>query len=181
MGSVVLERQATYALDSSIEGSIASPHGSADGLDVTAKTASPTKITVIERDDLGFASGDLAYEFPEIVIDDHRTPVIAHIQTSTIVEMFEGVVQRVCDDTMEVILRAKISKEIPDHVMAIDLSFVQFQDRELVAPGAVFYLTMFRETTGRTIKNSEEIRFRRQPNWNRTMLKRLEDLASELY
>lgn len=105
-------------------------------------------------------------------------PVIT--ETSVPIEIWEGVVDEVYDDAVAVTLRAKMNTAIPAHTMEIDIAEIQPQDRDLVLPGAVFYLTMYHETTGRTVKNVQDIRFRREPNWTRRMVAKMDRLAEEL-
>ena len=46
---------------------------------------------------------------------------------------------------MQVLLDAKIG-QMPRHTGEIDLEWVDDQDQDLVRPGAVFYLTLFKRT-----------------------------------
>lgn len=164
------------------QNSMASPHENADGLEITVLSSRKASVVVSTH----------AYAFEEFDGFDELAPMLDHVElnvepppihiipTSSIIELFEGVVQSVGDKEMDVVLRAKRDQSIPDHGMAIDLMFVQPQDLPLVKSGAVFYLTMFRETTGRTVRNVEEIRFRRQPDWTPTMFRKLDELAAQL-
>lgn len=175
----------TYGYISDLyEESMASPAGSADGLEITARTARSAAVTFTDADvrlvDYVDVTHEKEFEFHHVRVNNPEPPSVSFLPTSTIIEIFEGVVQSVTPETMNVVLRAKRNLATPDHAMAIDLEYVQPQDLDLVQPGAVFYLTMFKETTGKTVRNVEEIRFRRQPNWNSTMLRRLEQLAAEL-
>lgn len=164
------------------EMSMASPAESADGREPTVPTVAATS-TRIRHSFLAFEMPDHASDLEPClnnVLVDIEPPPVKIVPTSSIVELFEGVVQSVTDEHMNVVLRAKRNLSTPDHAMSIELSNVQPQDRDLVSPGSVFYLTMFRETTGRTVRNVEEIRFRRQPDWTPAMFRKLEELASKL-
>lgn len=156
--------------------SMASPAQSADGLDVTASMNAKRKLHYIAEEKLS--------EFDVVPKDrifiEVPPPPVQIIPTSSLIEIFQGVVNFVSETSMDVTLRAKKDLSIPDHSMNIELKFVPPQDLELVKSGSVFYLTLFRETTGRTVRNIEEIRFRRQPDWNRTMLERLKQLSEQL-
>lgn len=154
--------------------SMASPAFSADGLEATV---SNLRKAFILRTNVRY--DELAPRFDDVELDLEPPPV-AIIPTSSIIELFEGVVQTVGDQEMDVVLRAKRNQETPDHAMAISLKFVQPQDKPLVRSGAVFYLTMFIETTGRTVRNVEEIRFRREPDWTPAMFRKLDELAAQL-
>ena len=158
----------------SYERSMASPAFNADGLEATVLSYRKASVRVNK-----YFPNEMEPCLADVAVDLEPPPVVIH-QTSSIIELFEGVVQTVGDIEMDVVLSAKRNQSIPDHAMSISLLFVQPQDRPLVRPGAVFYLTMFRETTGRTVRNVEEIRFRRQPDWTPAMFRKLDELAAQL-
>jgi len=81
--------------------------------------------------------------------------------------------------TINAMLDAKIGK-IPRHGATISLEWVTPQDLPLVVPGAVFYLTLYKQTARTTIKNSEEIRFRRMPAWSKNQIEQIEQDAADL-
>lgn len=83
--------------------------------------------------------------------------------------------------SMDVMLSAKMNT-MPDneHTGEIDLQWVAEQDHDLVRPGAVFYLTLFKRTKRGTVENSQELRFRRLPNWTRKQLDKIENEAAAL-
>lgn len=72
---------------------------------------------------------------------------------------------------MEVLLSAKL---IPDHTGEIDLEWVSEQDADLVRPGAVFYLTLYKRWKRTTVENSQELRFRRMPSWTKGQLQQVQ-------
>ena len=77
-------------------------------------------------------------------------------------------------------LHAKIGT-IADHSGEIDLEWVADQDADLVCPGAVFYLTLYkRRRKGGTIENSQELRFRRRPSWSRQQVASIDAIAERL-
>lgn len=97
-------------------------------------------------------------------------------------QIWEGTVSQV--DTkagvMHVQLNAKMG-DVPRHSAEIELQWVSDQDKDLVQPGAVFYLTLFKRTKwGGSIENSQELRFRRRPSWSLMELKRIDEKASVL-
>jgi hypothetical protein len=96
-------------------------------------------------------------------------------EDSTPLQIWEGAVVEVDHEAgvMHVVLDAKIG-QIPRHTGEIDLEWVSEQDEDLVRPGAVFYLTLFKRTKRGSIQNSQELRFRRRPSWSTTQLKRIE-------
>lgn len=98
-------------------------------------------------------------------------------------QIWEGVVSEVNIETsiMHVMLNAKIG-QMPRHTGEIDLEWVSDQDKELVRPGAVFYLTLFKRTKrGGSIENSQELRFRRRPSWTASQLKQVKEDAGVLH
>lgn len=97
------------------------------------------------------------------------------IADSTPLQIWEGTVIDVdrANDVMRVFLDAKIGR-IPRHSAEIDLQWVSEQDQDLLRPGAVFYLTLFKRTKP-TVENSQELRFRRRPAWSSTQIKKIED------
>lgn len=89
-------------------------------------------------------------------------------EDAAVVQTFEGTVLDVDQeqDLMHVSLHAKLG-DLADHVADIELESVLPQDRDLVRPGAVFYLTLYkRRKSGGTIVNAEDLRFRRRPAWS---------------
>jgi len=81
--------------------------------------------------------------------------------------------------TMEVLLNAKMGN-IPEHTGEIELQWVADQDADLVRPGAVFYLTLYRRLRHGSIENSQELRFRRRPNWTRRQIDLIQENATRL-
>lgn len=90
-------------------------------------------------------------------------------EDGTVIQIWEGTVLEVdeAEQRMKALLQAKRGG-VADHVGDIDFEWVSDQDRDLVRPGAVFYLTLYkRRKRGGTIVNAEELRFRRLPSWTR--------------
>lgn len=96
-------------------------------------------------------------------------------------QIWEGTVLQIDKDAgvMRVMLVAT-KGNVPRHTTDIDLEWVSEQDEDLVQPGAVFYLTLFKRTKRGSIENSQELRFRRRPSWSKTQLVQVEKGASEL-
>ncbi len=90
------------------------------------------------------------------------------------IQIWEGTVTEVdrANDTMQVVLDAKMG-QIPRHAGEIELQWVAEQDQDLVRPGAVFYLTLFKRTKRGSIENSQELRFRRRPSWSAEQLRQV--------
>jgi len=98
------------------------------------------------------------------------------------IEVFEGTVRSVdsAAEVMYVTLASK-TRDVSDHAADISFTWVNPQDLDLIAPGAVFYLSLYKERRGGTIRNTEELRFRRMPAWTRTQIARVREDADRLY
>ena len=94
--------------------------------------------------------------------------------------VWEGIVVKVDEKArvIQVQLDAKIG-QMPRHTADIDFGSIAPQDQELVRPGAVFYLTLYKRARP-SVENIEELRFRRRPSWSRTQLGRIDKDASEI-
>lgn len=93
---------------------------------------------------------------------------------AAVIQLWEG---RVLDvdlqnEVMNVLLTAKMG-QMPEHSAEIELQWVSDQDRDLVVPGAVFYLTLYKKTRRGSIKNSQELRFRRRPSWTKQQVQKI--------
>ena len=90
------------------------------------------------------------------------------------IQLWEGRVLEVDlqNELMQVLLTAKIG-QIPEHSAEIELQWVSEQDRDLVVAGAVFYLTLYKQTRRGSIKNSQELRFRRRPAWSKQQVQKI--------
>jgi len=120
-------------------------------------------------------------------VDFFRTPVsllpVVVKEDTMPLQIWEGVVQSVDKEegVMHVILNAKMG-EVPRHSADIDMQWVSEQDKNLVEPGAVFYLTLFKLTKkGGSIQNAQELRFRRRPSWSASQLRDIENGVAELH
>jgi hypothetical protein len=115
-----------------------------------------------------------------MIADIH--PINTIDSDTVVIQIWEGCVQSVdaIERKMKAVLTAKMG-QIPEHVGTIDLQWVPAQDSDLIMPGAVFYLTLFKRVKkGGTIENSQEIRFRRRPNWSKNQIAKINVRANEL-
>lgn len=102
------------------------------------------------------------------------------IANSTPLQIWEGAVVTVdrTAGTMQVLLDAKMG-QMPQHTGEIDLEWVDDQDQDLVCPGAVFYLTLFKRAKP-SVENAQELRFRRRPAWSASQIEQVERDAAML-
>jgi hypothetical protein len=98
---------------------------------------------------------------------------------STPIQIWEGTVVSIdtAEATMHVLLDAKMGS-MPRHTGEIELEWVTEQDQDLVKPGAIFYLTLFKRTKRGSIENTQELRFRRRPSWSAAQIKQIDDSAA---
>lgn len=115
---------------------------------------------------------------PPVVLDNSRR---AESADASVIQTWEGKVLRVDpqQEVMEVSLEAMIG-DVPAHAAEIELQWVSDQDRDLVKPGAIFYLTLFKRTRHGSIDNTQELRFRRLPAWTRQQVARVHEDALRL-
>ncbi|MCM8622918.1 MAG: hypothetical protein NFW16_14575 [Candidatus Accumulibacter sp.] len=115
---------------------------------------------------------------PPLPVKPIEAPVGAD---ASVIQIWEGRVLSVDlqSDVMSVLLSAKIG-QVSDHTAEIDLQWVADQDRDLVQPGAVFYLTLFKRLRRGSIENAQELRFRRRPAWSRQQIQRIQTDAAML-
>lgn len=109
-----------------------------------------------------------------------KTPPTYVSANSTPLQIWEGTVVDVdrAAGTMQVLLDAKIG-QMPQHTGEIDLEWVDDQDQDLVRPGAVFYLMLFKRTKP-SVENAQELRFRRRPAWSASQIEQIERDAAML-
>ncbi|WP_146217302.1 hypothetical protein [Dyella sp. AtDHG13] len=103
-------------------------------------------------------------------------------EAAALIQIWEGTVEEVLPDqkALRAVLRAKLG-DVPDHYADIGLEWVSEQDRDLVSPGAVFYLSLYKATKPNGAKvNSEELRFRRLPAWTRRDIARINHEVARL-
>jgi hypothetical protein len=97
------------------------------------------------------------------------------------IQIWEGVVLSIdpVSSTVSARLNAKIGN-FPEHTADIELEWVHEQDVELIKPGAIFYLTLFKKLNRASVQNAQEIRFRRLPNWSNDQIRRVHETGESL-
>lgn len=95
---------------------------------------------------------------------------------AAVIQIWEGVVTYV-DDVSKVMTVKLTDRQglVPEHTADVGLDWVVEQDLDLVRPGAVFYWTIYKETKKSTIKHSQEIRFRRLPDWTEKQISSIKE------
>jgi hypothetical protein len=115
-----------------------------------------------------------------------RVPAVSRVSKvndgvlAAVLQIWEGTVISIdeCKKSMIVKLTDR-GGIIPAHTGEIDLEWVHQQDADLVKPGAIFYWTIYKETKRGTVKNSEELQFRRLPNWTQKQVEKLYEDADD--
>ncbi len=106
-----------------------------------------------------------------LIVKDPRFETI----DSAVIQVWEGSVIEVDRElgVMQVFLNAKMGHVTP-HTGEIELQWVSEQDIDLVRPGAIFYLTLFKRKKRSGIENAQELRFRRRPSWTKNQVAQVE-------
>jgi hypothetical protein len=102
---------------------------------------------------------------------------------AAVLQIWEGTVLDVDmkHQLMRAQLRAKQPGQMEDHVGDIHFEWVTEQDLQLIRPGAVFYLTLYKtRRPGGTLVNSQELRFRRLPAWTQSQLAQVDAMAEAM-
>lgn len=112
-------------------------------------------------------------------------PLVTYPQFEAIdaspIQIWEGKVLEVDhhNGVMQVLLNATMNQVLA-HTGQIELQWVSEQDMDLVCPGAIFYLTLFKRIKRGGIENTQELRFRRLPSWTKQQLAQVEREANVL-
>ena len=100
----------------------------------------------------------------------------------SIIHLWEGRVLSV--DTKDNCMNALLVSEtdnMEDHKATFSLEWVPDQDIDLVIPGAIFYLIMYKEKYRGTIKNSQELLFQRLPKWSHSQISQISNKSKILF
>lgn len=128
-------------------------------------------------------TGQTSIQRTKITFESPVPAIWAPIMADTVpLQIWEGTVLSVDPDEgiISTQLVAKIG-EVARHTADISFEWISEQDKELVQPGAIFYLTLYKRTKlAGSIENSQELRFRRRPSWSSMELKRIDKRASTL-
>jgi hypothetical protein len=97
-----------------------------------------------------------------------------------VLRRWEGTVTSVGPDSFVAVI-VNLDLKDPDHEAEFDLEEVSPSDRELVAPGAVFYWTLgYRDKKSGQRSRESLIRFRRLPGWSSAHLDEVREEAKNL-
>lgn len=109
-----------------------------------------------------------------------REPRESSHEDAVVVQLWEGTVITVSEESFRASLHPKMG-QFDDHAGNISFEWVMEQDLDLVKPGAVFYLTLYKgRRIGGTIINAQELRFRRLPAWTAEQVEKVNVLAAEI-
>ena len=100
----------------------------------------------------------------------------------SIIHLWEGRVLSV--DTKNNYMNTLLVSEtdnMEDHRATISLEWVVDQDLDLIIPGAIFYLIMYKEKYRGTIKNSQELLFQRLPKWSHSQIRKISNKSKILF
>lgn len=132
------------------------------------------------RSSLAVTQAEVEQEFSYVPAETPKKEVHPE-EGAAVIQAWEGTVLEIHGKTLRTRLHAKVG-QIDDHVADIDMEWVSPQDLDLVQPGAVFYLTLARKLTrGRSIQNSQELRFRRLPAWSKRDAEKIHQLGADLF
>ena len=145
----------------------------APGASVLAGGPAPQTASVQDAD----SSSDFVLPvMPKALRETRHVPADA----ASIPQVWEGEVLELEKDLVRARLRDK-SGALGDHLGDIYWDEISPQDRDLVQPGAVFYLTIYvLRRPGGTRINAQELRFRRQPTWTAQQVDQVHILAAKL-
>jgi len=137
------------------------------------RDATKASTTIVDSDAKSFVSPSVLRRLPS----DHGSQIDAAVP-----DVWEGTVLDVDQENALMRVQLRSTRGIAeDHVGEIALSDVVPQDRDLIAPGAVFYLTVSRlRMRGGSFINADELRFRRLPAWTTEQLASARQLAQQL-
>lgn len=149
------------------------------------RLAMPNLISVLDCDEIGMDSDfDVPAAAARAVLQ-MAVPAVTKMAPldvgilATVSAIWEGVVLSINNNEMHVRLSDR-QGILPDHFADVGLDFVHDQDIGLVKPGAVFYWTLYRAQKKGTISATQEIRFRRLPNWTKAQINSIYEDADDL-
>lgn len=140
------------------------------------RATTPPQLHPLERQEVGSFGAQSAEVLPPLV----ENPLLDFAANTAPLEIWEGTVISVDlkRGFMEATLDACMSS-MPMHTAEFDLEWVSDQDMDLVRPGAVFYLTLFKRSKP-SIENAQELRFRRRPAWTKGEIQQIDRNAREI-
>ena len=153
----------------------------ADLFDFQSEPVAPKPVEVVRSSTVFYDRTDLASSVSQRAEKAFLAPLpVKSVETqvgtdASVIQIWEGRVLSVDlqSEVMSVLLSARIG-QVADHTAEIDLQWVADQDRDLVQPGAVFYLTLFKRLRRGSVENAQELRFRRRPAWSRQQIQRIQ-------
>ncbi|SDT89615.1 hypothetical protein [Desulfobacula phenolica] len=115
---------------------------------------------------------------PPKIVPEYLKPLKGRYQ---LLQLWEGRVTEVSDDTFYAIISDKTNPELSDELVSMDIEEITPSDLSLLTPGAVFYWSIsYADFPGRGRKKESKIRFRRLPLWTHKEIKKAINTGAEL-
>lgn len=146
-------------------------------------TAKKQSTSVIQRrsPSPSCATTETLFPIPEPAKPIVVPPLTNSAERFHLLQLWEGVVQEVREDSVLVTLIDQTHREYPDEEAELTMAEIPEGDRDLIMPGAVLYWSVgYKEGPGQPRERVSRIRFRRLPAWNKTDLDRAHANAQEL-
>lgn len=98
-----------------------------------------------------------------------------------LLQLWEGRVTEISDDTFYAIISDKTNTELPDEIVSLDIEEITPSDLNLLTLGAIFYWSIsYADLPGRGRKKESKIRFRRLPGWTQKEINKAINTGAEL-
>ncbi len=152
--------------------------------DLVDSTANITAATAVQRHHPALttlATTETLFPAPEPTRPVVVLPLTSSTERFHLLQLWEGVVQEVREDSILVTLVDQTHRDYPDEEAELVMAEIPEGDRALVVPGAVLYWSVgYKEGPGQPRERISRIRLRRLPAWNKTDLDRARVNAQEL-
>lgn len=90
-----------------------------------------------------------------------------------LLQMWEGRVTEILDDTFSAIILDKTNPNLPDELVTLDIEEVTPNELPLLKLGSIFYWSIsYADYPGRGRRKESKIRFRRLPTWSQKEINR---------
>lgn len=115
---------------------------------------------------------------PPKIVSEYLKPLKGRYQ---LLQLWEGRVTEVSDDTFYAIISDKTNPELSDELVSMDIDEITPSDLSLLKSGAVFYWSIsYADFPGRGRKKESKIRFRRLPLWTQKEINKAVKTGAEI-